>query len=73
MNRTLVERVTCMLSEAKFPKHFWGEALLAAVHVINLSPVVALNTEVPNKIWFAKNVSYDHLRVFGCRGICSCS
>ena len=49
-NRTLVERVTCMLSEAKLPKHFWGEALLAVVHVINLSPVVALNTEVPEKI-----------------------
>ena len=64
---TLVERVTCMLSEAKLPKHFWGEALLASVHVINLSPAVALNTEVPNKIWFGKNVSYDHLRVFDCR------
>jgi len=55
MNRTLVERVTCMLSEAKLPKHFWGEALL-----VNLSPIVALNTEVPDKIWFCKNVSYDH-------------
>ena len=31
------------------------------------SPAVALNTEVPDKIWFVKNVSYDHLRVFGCR------
>ena len=35
------------------------------MHVINLSPVVALNSEVPNKIWFGKNVKYDHLRVFG--------
>ena len=53
MNRTLVERVTCMLSEAKLPKHFWGEALLAVVHVINLNPAVALNTEVPEKnlVW----------------------
>jgi len=56
-----------MLSEAKLPKHFWGEVLLAAVHVINLSPAVALNTEVPDKIWFGKNVRYDHLHVFGCR------
>ena len=64
---TLVERVTCMLSEANLPKHFWGEALLAVVHVINLSPAIALNTEVPDKIWFGKNVSYDHLHVFGCR------
>lgn len=26
------------------------------MHVINLSLVVALNSEVPNKIWFGKNV-----------------
>ncbi|RDX85891.1 hypothetical protein CR513_32846, partial [Mucuna pruriens] len=67
MNRTLIERVRCMLSEARLPKHFWGEALYTAVHVINLSLVVALNTEVPNKIWFGKDVKYDHLRVFGCK------
>ena len=54
-----------MLSKAKLPKHFWGEALYTVVHVINLSSVVALNSEVPNKIWFGKNVKYDHLRVFG--------
>nr|KYP34396.1 Retrovirus-related Pol polyprotein from transposon TNT 1-94 [Cajanus cajan] len=67
MNRTLVERVRCMLSEAKLPKHFWGEALLATVHVINLSPAVALSTKVLDKIWFGKNVSYDYLSVFGCK------
>ena len=67
MNKTLIERVRCMLSEAKLPKHFWGEALYIAVHVINLSPAVALNSEVPNKIWFGKNVKYDHLRIFGCK------
>ena len=67
MNKTLIERVRCMLSEAKLPKHFWGEALYTAVHVINLSPAVALNSKVPNKIWFGKNVKYDHLRVFSCK------
>ena len=67
MNKTLIERVRCMLSEAKLPKHFWGEALFTAVHVINISPTVALNSEVPNKIWFGRNVTYDHLRVFGCK------
>ena len=65
MNRTLIERVRCMLSKAKLPKHFWGEALYTPVHVINLSHAIALNGEVPYKIWFGKNVRYDHLRVFG--------
>ncbi|RDY10072.1 hypothetical protein CR513_05468, partial [Mucuna pruriens] len=27
----------------------------------------ALNTKVPDKIWFGKDVKYDHLRVFGCK------
>ena len=67
MNRTLIERVRCMLTESKLPKCFWGEALLAAVHVINLSPTIALDTDVPDNVWFGKNVSYDHLRVFGCK------
>ena len=56
-----------MLSKAKLSKHFWGEALYTVMHVINLSPIVAWNSEVPNKIWFDKNVKYDHLRVFGCK------
>jgi len=66
MNITLIERIRCMLSEAKLPKHFWGEELYTAMHVI-MSPAVALNGEVSDNIWFGKNVRYDHLRVFGCK------
>ncbi|KAH0685102.1 hypothetical protein KY289_022854 [Solanum tuberosum] len=67
MNRTSMERVRCLLSEAKLPSSFWGEALLTAAHVINLSPAVALQNDVPNSVWYGKDVSYDHLRVFGCK------
>ncbi|RDX85562.1 hypothetical protein CR513_33229, partial [Mucuna pruriens] len=35
----------------------------------SLGRAVALYTEVPNKIWFGKDVKYDHLRVFGCKCI----
>lgn len=37
------------------------------MHVLNLTPTVALNSEVPEKNWFGKNVKYDHLRFFGCK------
>ena len=43
------------------------EALNTVAYVINLSPVVALGGDVPNKVWFDKDVSYDHLKVFGCK------
>ncbi|RDY10991.1 hypothetical protein CR513_04408, partial [Mucuna pruriens] len=66
-NKSLIERVRCMLSEAKLPKHLWGKALYTSVIVINLGPTVVLNTKVPNKIWIGKYVKNDHLRVFGCK------
>ena len=47
MNRTLVERVRCMLSHAKLPKLFWAEALHTATYLLNLSPCVPLQQDVP--------------------------
>lgn len=67
MNRTLVERVRCLLSQAQLPRSFWGEALSTVVHVLNLTPCVPLDFNVPDKVWLGKEVSYDHLRVFGCK------
>lgn len=37
------------------------------MHVLNIIATVDLNSEIPYKIWFGKNVTYDHLRVFGCK------
>ncbi|CAN1245512.1 Retrovirus-related Pol polyprotein from transposon TNT 1-94 [Linum grandiflorum] len=67
MNKTLMERVRCLLSHSKLPHSFWGEALLAVVHVWNRSPSVSLDFEAPEKIWTGRDVSYKHLRVFGCK------
>ncbi|KAJ4718977.1 Retrovirus-related Pol polyprotein from transposon TNT 1-94 [Melia azedarach] len=67
MNRTLVERVRCLLSQAQLSISFWGEALNTVVHVLNRTPCVPLDFEVPDKVWSGKDVSYDHLRVFGCK------
>ena len=67
MNRTLMERVRCLLSHAKLPNSYWGEALLTAAHVINLSPCIPLQHDVPQRVWSGKDVSHKHLRVFGCK------
>ncbi|KAJ8492242.1 hypothetical protein OPV22_013963 [Ensete ventricosum] len=56
-----------MLSQAKLPKRFWDEALRTAVDVINLSPCTALDGDVAEHVWSGKDVTYRHLRVFGCR------
>ncbi|CAL1397307.1 unnamed protein product [Linum trigynum] len=66
-NRTLLERVRCLLSHSKLPQSFWGEALLATVYVWNRSPSVPLKYDAPEKVWTGNEVSYKHLRVFGCK------
>jgi transposase InsO family protein len=67
MNMTIVERVRCLLSSSKMPKHYWGEALLAGVYLIILSPSYPLQEDVPNRVFYGKEVSYDQLKVFGCK------
>lgn len=40
---------------------------MLVMYVLIPTHIVALNSEVPDQIWFGKNVNYDHLRVFGCK------
>jgi transposase InsO family protein len=42
INRTLQDRVRCMLVHAQLPQSFWGEALRAAAFLLNRSPTRAL-------------------------------
>ncbi|CAL5331695.1 unnamed protein product [Camellia sinensis] len=67
MNRTIVEKVRCMLKMTKLPKPFWEEAVLVACYLINRSPSVPLNFQIPEEVWSGREISYSHLRVFGCK------
>ncbi|KAH9706020.1 Integrase catalytic domain-containing protein [Citrus sinensis] len=42
MNRTLVEKVRCMLIYSKLPKTLWEEALNTACYLVNMSPSTAI-------------------------------
>ena len=57
INRTIIEKVRCMLRMAKLPKPFWGEAVQTAYYLINRSLVVPLGFDIPD-------ISYSHLKVF---------
>ena len=66
MNRTLLEKVRCMLSNAGFGKQFWAEAIMYASHLINRLPSAALNAKTPLEVWTRKPINdYDTLHVFG--------
>lgn len=50
MNRTIVEKVRCMLRMANLPKIFWGEAVNVDVYLINKSPLVPLGFDIPERM-----------------------
>ena len=66
MNRTLLEKVRCMLSNAGLGKQFWAEAVMYASYLINRLPSAALNGKIPLEVWSGKPINdYDTLHVFG--------
>ena len=46
---------------------FWCEAVQIACYLINRSSSVPLEFDIPKKVWTGKDVSYSHLKVFGCK------
>ena len=65
-NRSLVEKMRCMLSDAKLPKMFWGEALSTANHIINRLPTASLNDKTPYELLNKKIPNIKYFKVFGC-------
>ncbi|XP_070036248.1 uncharacterized mitochondrial protein AtMg00710-like [Nicotiana tomentosiformis] len=66
MNRTLLEKVRCMLSNAGLGKEFWAEAITYACHLINRLPSAVIDGKIPFEKWYGKPaVDYDSLHMFG--------
>ena len=66
MNRTMLEKVRCMLSNASLGKQFWAEVVMYASHLINRLPSSALNGKTPLEVWSGKPINdYNTLHVFG--------
>lgn len=66
MNRTLLDRMSCMLLNAKLPKSFWGEVITAAAYLINRSPSSVIGFNTPMEMWSGKAADYSNLKIFGC-------
>jgi hypothetical protein len=70
LNRTLLERVRAMLIDASLPLSLWGEAVVAACHVRNRSPISGTRAGTPWGLFFGAVPDVSHLRVFGCKVCC---
>ncbi|KAG8489761.1 hypothetical protein CXB51_017983 [Gossypium anomalum] len=66
MNRTIMEKVRCMLSNANLPKSFWAETASTACFFINQSPSVAIEKKTPQEVWSGNLANYSDLKIFRC-------
>ncbi|KAG8474336.1 hypothetical protein CXB51_034001 [Gossypium anomalum] len=66
INRTIMEKVRCMLSNANLPKSFWAEVASIACFLINRSPSVAIEKKTPQEVWSGNPANYSDLKIFGC-------
>ncbi|KAF3668075.1 hypothetical protein FXO37_09705 [Capsicum annuum] len=66
MNRTLLERAHCMISNAGLTNIFWAKAISTAFYIINRAPSAPLNVKTPEEIWSGTLANYSDLKVFGC-------
>ncbi|CAK9821259.1 Copia protein [Anthophora retusa] len=66
MVRTITEKARTMISGAGLNKVFWGEAVLTATFLINLTPTKALKeNKTPFELWHSKKPKLRYLKIFG--------
>ncbi|GKA34734.1 retrovirus-related pol polyprotein from transposon TNT 1-94 [Tanacetum coccineum] len=51
MNRTLMDKVHCLVIQSRLPKTFWGEATYMATYLINRSPSRVIEKKTPMEMW----------------------
>lgn len=67
LNRTILEKVRCMQSNASLGKEFWAKPCNTTVYLINQSPSSRLDFGILEEEWLGRRISYSHLRVYGCQ------
>lgn len=61
-------RTTAKIGHAKgrnLPREYWGEAINAAVHILNKTKTISVNDRTPYEAYYGKKPIISHLRVFG--------
>ncbi|CAB0012236.1 unnamed protein product, partial [Nesidiocoris tenuis] len=67
LNRSCVEKARCMLYDSSLDKSMWGEAVKAAIYLLNRTPSSALPSGVtPSELWYGFKPDLSKIRLFGC-------
>jgi transposase InsO family protein len=59
MNRTIISRARCMLSNAGMHSRFWAEAANTACYLINRSPSIPLEKKTLIEVWSGSPADYS--------------
>ena len=65
-NRTMLDMMRSMLSNASLSKSFWGYALQTSVYLINRIPSKSI-PKTPFELWTGHKPSLRHIRIWGCK------
>ena len=66
MNRTIISKAHCMLSNAHMSKRFRAEAANTTCYLINKLPFIPLNKKTPIEVWSGTPADYSQFIVFCC-------
>ena len=66
-NRTVIQAVRVMISDAELSKEFWAEALSTAVYTRNRCSSAVLDDKTPYEVLNGRKPNVKHFRVFGCQ------
>jgi len=65
INRTILEKVRCILFTAKLPKELWGEVVSTAVYLYNRTPHSQLQFKTPYEALYNTKPDIMNIKVFG--------
>ncbi|GKA72573.1 retrotransposon protein, putative, ty1-copia subclass, partial [Tanacetum coccineum] len=65
-NRTLMDKVRCLLIQSGLPETFWAEATCTATYLIYRSPSIAIEKKTHMEMRSGHPSDYGMLRIFSC-------
>ena len=65
-HRHIMETARAIRFQGHIPIKFWGECVLAAVHIINRIPSTVLDNKSPFEMMFSKSPDLSYMRIIGC-------
>ncbi|KAI5657617.1 hypothetical protein M9H77_26410 [Catharanthus roseus] len=66
MERTIMDKVRCLMVSSGILKPFWGEIVSIPVYFINRSLSTTINFKTPLELWSGEPPNLSNLRVFAC-------